>query len=263
MFLRLLVGASIVSLHACGGGTSAARTDGPVAATRGTDAPAAPRSSDGAHGETASAPSTPEPSTAPSALSAAPAEPSASGAWPFATEPPETHRATLDRLAKDPGPQKSNWVPPGKAERYGHAEGIVNASPAEVKKRLVDFGHYKELAGPKFKQVRVVGKEGDGTEVYFQLPIMKGLVTIWYVTRFAPAKSVGGADVVEGTFVKGNIKGMHIALKVQPGPDAKSSVMTCDLLLTPSLPAPQSAVDEELRDACGDAIVSVRKLTGG
>jgi hypothetical protein len=61
--------------------------------------------------------------------------------------------------------------------------------------------------------------------------------------------------------VKGNIKGMHIALGARPGPDDKTSVMVCDLLLTPSIPAPQSAVDEELRDACGDAIVAVRKTT--
>jgi hypothetical protein len=77
------------------------------------------------------------------------------------------------------------------------------------------------------------------------------------VTRFTPPRS----DVVEGTYVKGNIKGMHIALGVRPGPDDKTSVMICDLLLSPSIPAPQSAVDEELRDACGDAIVAVRKTT--
>ena len=176
---------------------------------------------------------------------------------------PDARRARLERLAKDPGPQKSNWTPPGKAERYGHAEGLVGAPIAEVKRRLGDFAHYKELAGPKFRTVRVVGKEGAGTDVYFQLPIMKGLVTIWYVTRFAPARAAAAGDVVEGTFVKGNIQGMHIVFGVQPGTDDRSSLMVCDLLLSPGLPAPQSALDEELRDACGDAIVSVRRLTGG
>ena len=110
--------------------------------------------------------------------------------------------------------------------------------------------------------MKVVDKQGQSTDVYFQLPIMKGLVTIWYQTRFAPAKASAAGDVVEGAFVKGNIKGMHIAFTVRPGADDKSAVVVCDLLLQPNVPAPQSAIDEELRDACGDAIVHLRKSMG-
>ncbi len=258
MQVRLFVPVVLFALFACGGAESAPRPRDPSAtagASRHEPEPPTARA-------------TPDVSTEPPAAGSMPAAevptPGSASGWPFGPDPgPESQRVLLDRLAKDPGPQKTNWTPPGRRERYGHAEGIVAASPAEVKKRLNDFGHYKELAGPKFKQVRVVGKEGDGTDVYFQLPIMKGLVTIWYVTRFLPPRTAAGGEVVEGTFVKGNIKGMHIVLKVQPGGGDQESVMTCDLLLAPGLPAPQSAVDEELRDACGDAIVSVRKLTGG
>ena len=218
---------------------------------------------------------TPAPKTAPNATAASPAggDPSAPTAapasdlpWPFG--PPQTdsdRAAQLERLAKDKGPIKTNWVPPGKGDRYGHAEGIIDAPVPKVKARLEDFAHYKDLAGPKFKTVRVVDKQGADTDVYFQLPIMKGLITINYVTRFPPAKHVagagGGEDVVEGTFVKGNIKSMHIAFAVRPGPDDKSSIMTCDLILLPNIPAPQDKVDEEMRDACGDAINAVRKTT--
>ncbi len=200
---------------------------------------------------------------APSADKNAPASDPAQG-WPIGPAQSADERAAqLERLKKDPGPLKSNWVPPGKHERYGHAEGLVNAPAAAVKAKLEDFAHYKDLAGPKFKTVRVVDKQGDDTHVYFQLPIMKGLITINYVTRFPPAKHAqgGDADVVEGTFVKGNIKDMHIAFTVRPGPDDKSAVMVCDLVLLPNVPAPQSALDEELRDACGDAINAVRKTT--
>ena len=181
--------------------------------------------------------------------------PSIPGAWPFAEQSANDRKEQLDRLAKDAGPIRTNWTPPGKSERYGRAEGIIKAPVDKVRAKLQDFGSYKELAGPKFKTVRVVDKQGKDTDVYFQLPIMKGLITINYVTRFKPAQN----DVVEGTFVKGNIKDMHIALGVRPGPDDKSAVMVCDLILIPNVPAPQDALDEELRDACGDAINSVRK----
>ena len=201
-----------------------------------------------------------EPNAAPAAPASTPVSTAGEGAWPFVSAFSAADRdAQLERLKKDPGPIKSNWVPPGKSDRYGHAEGLISAAPDAVRAKLADFQRYKELAGPKFKSVKVVDKNGQDTDVYFQLPIMKGLVTIWYVTRFPPSRPAGGGDVLEGTFVKGNIKSMHIAFTVRPGVDDKTSVLVCDLILRPNVPAPQSALDEELRDACGDAINSLRK----
>lgn len=194
-------------------------------------------------------------------VSAAPAAPAPPGAWPFGPAPTnEEKSAQLERLAKDPGPLKSNWVPPGRSDRYGHAEGLIPAPVAEVRAKLVDYPHFKELAGPKFKKVSVVDKQPNATDLYFQLPIMHGLVTLWYVTRFAPPRAVEGVgDVVEGTFVKGNIKDMHIAFTMRPGSDEASTVLVCDLVLQLKIPAPQAAVDEELRDACGDALNAVKR----
>lgn len=189
--------------------------------------------------------------------------PSAPNAWPFGAPPSnEDKAAQRARLEKDPGPLKSNWVPPGKSERYGHAEALVAAPYPTVRARLADFAHYKDLAGPRFKKVSVVDKQNGLTDVYFQLPIMKGIVTLWYVTRLAPPRAVeAGSDVVEGTFVKGNIKGMHLAFTMRPGVDEKSTVVECDLLLSLAIPAPQANVDEELRDACGDALNAIRAKT--
>lgn len=215
------------------------------------------------------APTPTAPATAPTPTAAADADagaaatpataptPTPGGPWPFGGY--DDRNAQLDRLKKDAGPIKTNWTPPGKSDRYGHAEGLINAPPDQVKAKLTDYPHFSELAGPKFKSVKVVDKKGPNTDVYFQLPIMKGAVVIWYVTEFAPPKAVGNDNVIEGTFVKGNIKGMNIAWTIRPGADDKSTIMTCDLLLQPTVPAPQSALDEELRDACGDAINSVKK----
>jgi len=193
---------------------------------------------------------------------ATPTPPTADGAWPFHAQSDADKAAGLERVKKEPNaPIKSNWTPPGQSDRFGHAEGLISAPVDKVRAKLTDFAHYNELAGPKFKSVKVVDKQGASTDVYFQLPIMKGAITIWYVTRFAPLRSVTGGDVIDGTFVKGNIKGMHLTFTVRPGPDANNSVMVCDLLLQPSVPAPQSALDEELRDACGDAVNAVRART--
>ena len=211
--------------------------------------PAAPRAS-GADGDAAQA-GAPAPAAA--------AAPSDANAWPFAPVPSaEDLKTQLDRLTKDPGPIRTNWTPPGKSDRYGHAEGLIAAPYDAVKARLLDFPHYKELAGPKFKKVSVVDKSASGTDLYFQLPIMHGIVTIWYVTRFSTARpGMAGAEVVEGKFVKGNIKDMQIVFTIRPAADQKT-ILVCDLNLAIAIPAPQSALDEELRDACGDAVNAIR-----
>jgi hypothetical protein len=234
-----LLGLSLLAfpLTACGGGDQPPPSN-PSNAPVGTTGPTTTAPTDSA-----------APSTAP---------PAAGGPWPF--DAGEDKTAQLDRLKKDAGPIKTNWTPPGKSERYGHAEGLIATTPDKVKAKLTDYTHYAELAGTKFKKVNVVDRQGANTQVYFQLPIMKGVVMIWYVTSFAPPKSAAGGDVIEGTFVKGNISTMNVAFTIKPGPDANSSVMVCDLLLKPNVPAPQSALDEELRDACGDAINNVKKL---
>jgi hypothetical protein len=54
---------------------------------------------------------------------------------------------------------------------------------------------------------------------------------------------------------------MQIAFTLHAGPEPKSTVLTCDLNLAINIPAPQDALDEELRDACGDAVNAVRART--
>jgi hypothetical protein len=249
LLTAILLPVAALSSVACGGASS----EGPR--------PQAP----GASGSSGS--SGPRAATSPGASSGgengpvatAPAAASDASGWPFAPAPSADElKAQLDRLAKDPGPIKTNWTPPGKNDRYGHAEGVIGAPYDAVKARLLDFPRYKELAGPKFKKVSVVDKSANGTDLYFQLPIMKGLVTIWYVTRFATARpGMGGADVIEGKFVKGNIKDMQIVFTLRPGPEQKT-ILVCDLNLALNIPAPQDLLDEELRDACGDALNAVR-----
>jgi hypothetical protein len=212
----------------------------------------------------ASSPGAADPTTKAGPTTAAPAAPSDPGGWPFGPPPgADELGAQAERLARDQGPIKTNWTPPGKSDRYGHAEGLIAAPYDVVRERLLDFPHYKELAGPKFKKVSVVDRSAAGTDLYFQLPIMKGLVTIWYVTRFAAARpGMGGAEIIEGRFVKGNIKDMQIAFTIRPAPPPEQrTILVCDLNLAINLPAPQSALDEELRDACGDAVNAVRART--
>lgn len=158
---------------------------------------------------------------------------------------------------------RTNWVPPGSHERYGHAEVILHAPLAKVRALVLDFPRYKEFASSRFQTSRIVGKQGNLTDVYLQVPIMKGLINLWSVTRFTPARPLGtGFEVVEGWQTKGNLKDLHVMWTLREL-SPEFTVLKCDLLLALGVPAPQGAVDEELRDAAAQAIEGVMDRAQG
>lgn len=158
---------------------------------------------------------------------------------------------------------KWNHVPTGASARYGHAEVLVDAPLAKVRSAAVDFGHYRDLHH-KFASARVVAKQGDNVDVYLKLPIKVGPVKLdqWEVMRFGPARGGAASLVIEGRGVQGNMKEGHIVITAR-AVDERHTLVKVDLLLVPSLPAPQSLIDEELRDAATDFVNGLRDKAQG
>ncbi len=161
---------------------------------------------------------------------------------------------------------KWNWTPPGQTERYGHAETLIHAPSTVVRTRVVDYAHYKDFEPEKFRTSRVVGHGADGSaDVYIQIAVMHGMVMLWDVTRFAPPKTVApGVDVIEGRMVpgKGNVDDLDVVWTVR-AIDDEWTVLKFDLLLKPGLPAPQWAMDEELRDYAMCAVDAIHDRAQG
>ena len=221
VLLRLVLSLSLIALFACGGSPKA-----PAVAP--SEAEAAAR---------ATASSDP-PASAPPEL--APLDP-----------------ALVARLAAADHATRSNGVPKGKTQRYGHAEIFLHAPLPRVRKVITDFAHYKDIVPRKFHNARVVAKESGRTDLYMQIPIMHGMITLWDILRFGPTTLTSEGEVLEGTFVRGNVKDANLVLRMR-AVDASSTILVCDLLILPKVPAPQSAIDEELRDAAGDALDGIK-----
>jgi hypothetical protein len=171
------------------------------------------------------------------------------------------------RIAAAGHPLKWNWTPPGRDQRFGHAETLIHA-PAEAVKRLVlDYGHYTKLA-ESITASRVVGHGADGsTDVYLRMGVLNNTFSIWNVTRFGPAhpsSDPGGGEVIEGQMVpgKGNIDDSACVWTIRPAGDGWT-VLKFDVVLRPGLPAPQSLVDEQLRDSAMDAVDSIHDRAQG
>jgi hypothetical protein len=161
---------------------------------------------------------------------------------------------------------KTNLVPAGKTARYGHAEVLINAPLAKVRQQVTDYAHYKDLVPDKFHNARVVDKNKDQgtTDLYFTLEIMKGMVKLTNQIRFTPPRVVApGTEVVEGTFVKGtNVKDSNVLLTLREvAPEF--TILKLDLFIQPTIPAPQPAIDEELRDAALKAVDALHDRAQG
>jgi hypothetical protein len=168
--------------------------------------------------------------------------------------------AEAARIAAAGHSLKWNWTPPGRSGRYGHAETLVHAPLAAVRGHVLDYSHYKDIVPDKFKSSRVVGRGPDGSaDVYVQIAVMHGMLTLWDVTRFAPAKALGpGVDLIEGRMVpgKGNIEDLDVVWTLR-AVDSEWTLLKLDLLLKPGWPVPQSAIDEELRDSAMSAVDAI------
>jgi hypothetical protein len=158
-----------------------------------------------------------------------------------------------------------SWTPPGRGATFGHAETLVHAPLEAVRQLVIDFSNYKALA-PSITTSRVVQHWPDGSiDVYLRMGVLNNTLTFWNVTRFLPIRhDPQGAEVLEGEMVpgKGNIDNCVVVWTLNAaGPD--STVLKFDLLLRPSVPAPQSLIDEQLRDSAMDAVNSIHDRAPG
>lgn len=165
----------------------------------------------------------------------------------------------LARLVAAKHSLKWNWVPPGKTVKYGHAEVLIDGSIEAVRARVTDYGKYREFAPRKFKQARIVAKQGETTDVYFRIPILKGLGSLSYVLRFGAAqRPQPDIEVIEGKFVSGTrVKDVDLKFTLRQVENNRRTILSADILAVPSFPAPQDAIDEELRDAAMNAVDAV------
>jgi hypothetical protein len=158
------------------------------------------------------------------------------------------------------------WTPPGRSEHFGHGETLIHAPVAAVRKTVLDFGKYKDL-GPDIQMSRVVGRTPDGSaDVYIRIGVLNGMFSFWNITHFEPIQSTPeGDERLAGKMVqgKGNIDNSEIVWTLHPA-GSDWTVLKFDVLLRPGVPAPQSFIDDHLRESAAHTVESVRdKLQGG
>lgn len=146
----------------------------------------------------------------------------------------------------------------------GGARTVVSASPEVVKQIVLDFEHYAYYFDPdKGKNPsrkwasRVVGKSGDKTDVYLEVPILKGAAKIWAIIRFEPPKKVGDAEIVTGRLIKGNVDKLSAKWRLRATAE-NATELQLEFLVVPKLPVPDSLLSDEARSAAAKAVTGMR-----
>jgi len=146
----------------------------------------------------------------------------------------------------------------------GGARTVVSASPALVRTVLQDFEHYAYYFDPDKGRnpqrkwaSHVVGKSGDKTDVYLEVPILKGAAKIWAVLRFEPPKKVGDSEVIVGKMIKGNVSLLSTKWKTRASPD-NGTELQLEMLIVPKLPVPDSLLSDEARGAAFKAVTGMK-----
>ena len=146
----------------------------------------------------------------------------------------------------------------------GGARTVVSASPALVRTVLQDFEHYAYYFDPDKGRnpqrkwaSHVVGKSGDKTDVYLEVPILKGAAKIWAVLRFDPPKKVGDSEVIVGKMIKGNVSLLSTKWKTRASAD-NGTELQLEMLIVPKLPVPDSLLSDEARGAAFKAVTGMK-----
>jgi ribosome-associated toxin RatA of RatAB toxin-antitoxin module len=139
----------------------------------------------------------------------------------------------------------------------GAARAHVLANKDVLRGVVTDYARYSSII-TRFRQARVVGRSGNKTDVYLEVPILKGAAKVWAVVRFEPPKVEGSDEVVRGKLIKGNVKRLDAVWRIR-AVDERSAELDLELLIVPDVPAPNSLVLGELKSAAARAVLGARQ----
>lgn len=174
-------------------------------------------------------------------------------ALPASADPSEEAK----HLSKSRRAERYEVATPYSSTKAGAARVSVRAPMDVVRDVVTDYGAYDDHI-KKFNKAQVVGRHGDKTDVYLQVPILKGVAKVWAVVRFEPVKKQGdGDELIVGHMVTGNVKKLDAWVRLKKI-DEQNTQLNIELLIVPDLPVPGSLVTPEVAYAADQAVTGLR-----
>jgi hypothetical protein len=142
--------------------------------------------------------------------------------------------------------------------KAGAAHTEIRAPLETVRNVVTDYARWGEHI-KRFDKAHIIGRHGDKTDVYLQVPVMKGAAKVWGVVQFdAPRMGNNGEEVIVGRLLKGNIKRLDARFRLSKIDDQRTG-LDFELLVVPDfiIPLPKAMVTDELEYAAEKAVQGV------
>lgn len=154
--------------------------------------------------------------------------------------------------------QRYEVLTPFSSIKAGAARVQVRAPLDVVRGVVMDFGAYAAHIS-KFEKAKVIGRHGTSTDVYLQVPILKGAAKVWAVVRFEAPQGGGNDELIVGRMLQGNVKRLDARWHLAKVDDHTTS-LDLELLIVPDLilPVPGSLVTGEVAYAAETAVRGLR-----
>ncbi len=165
--------------------------------------------------------------------------------------------------ADRPDPERYESQTPVSEVKAGGSRDTVHAPIDVVRHIVTDFDGYSAYI-KRFEKAKVIGRHGDKTDVYLQVPIMKGAAKVWAVIRFDPPRPNGTGDdvVVTGKLLKGNVKRLDARYHISKIDD-QNTKLDLQLLIVPDfvIPVPNRLATSEASYAASRAVLGLRNAS--
>jgi len=162
-----------------------------------------------------------------------------------------------------PDPERYEVQTPRSDIKAGGSRAAVHAPLQIVSKIVTNFDGYSGYI-KRFEKAKVIGRHGNKTDVYLQVPIMKGAAKVWAVVRFEPPQPnrAGDSVLVVGRMLKGNVKKLDARYRISRIDD-QNTKLDLELLIEPDfvVPVPRNVVAGEVAYAASRAVLGLRNAS--
>lgn len=186
-----------------------------------------------------------EPATEPDAEPDPDADPAEDAAEP----PAKIDRSVAERYGKPT---------PGSDIDSGGALIGVNAPFETVAAVCRSYRKYNRIL-PRVKESHIIGKKKGATDVYMSAPILGGIASISFISRFTEHPYGPAGLRIGSEFVSGKVKDFRGSWFISPcGPNR--TIVRVELFIDINFPVPSSLVSPELMWAAGKGVTAVRDI---
>ena len=134
---------------------------------------------------------------------------------------------------------------------------VVDKPIDEVLLVLLDYDNYVDFM-PNFTHSKVLAQRGSRAMVYMEVSLARGMYTLYGQLNLKDREDEGGARVVEGRLIDGNINAFNATFTLTPAKNGTATKIDFNIYVDPNLPLPSSVFSRENERAASQTVRALR-----